>query len=236
MKTKHFNTYKILWVLALCYGFFLGCSSDDNDGITFNYLSHEFEVSFRSQGTIPAPTMEWPNETGTFSLKNEISGLVIDEVTGAIQWERHLGVGDHNVTVIAEDNGDTWETQFLITSTLSSAFWSGGQNNEVGLNKYIIDRYFEFFEDGTLTVQFYNTPDSKGVGVWEIHEDEIEMHFCLYCEDMDPYAVLTYDEHSLYKGTLINEVSRAYISGQWYRVDFDPDSTTIRGNFYLEWD
>jgi len=233
MKRKHFN---ILWTLVLCYIFFLGCSSDDNNGIVFNYQSSEFEVSFRSEGVIPKPTIEWPNEAGTFSLKNEVYGLSINETTGEIQWERYLDIGDHQVTVLAENNGQTWETQFLLTSTLSSAFWSGGQNNDIDSNDIDTDRYFEFFQDGTLTVQIYGSPDSKGVGIWEISGDEIEIRSCTYCEDLDPFTIPQYDEHIYYKGTLFNEMSKAYISGQWYRVDIDPDVTTLRGNFYLEWD
>lgn len=65
----------------MCSLLLVGCSKNIQDNNTFVYVSDTFEVSFRTQGKIPVPSIVWRGEEGTFSLKNEILGLVIDETT-----------------------------------------------------------------------------------------------------------------------------------------------------------
>lgn len=239
MRTEAFkNSSKLLFrSLIICSLLSVGCSKNGNeqDNTTFDYLSDTFEVSFRTQGTIPAPTIEWRGEEGTFSLKNEISGLAIDEVTGKIQWQRSLDIGEYLVEIMAKNDQSVLETSFVLTNVLKKSLWNSGQNSDTASDEIDFDRSFTFYEDGTLEVSRYSSPDFKGVGVWEINGNQIEIHACL-CSDIAPQSVPEYDEHTFYEGTLINEETIAYISGQWSVIRFNPDSTMLRGNFYLEWD
>lgn len=238
MKTEHFKPYitiskfMTLWSLIFC-----ACSSnDDTPAPVFSYASDTFEVSFRTQGTIPPPNIEWAGNVGTFTLKENIQGLTIDESSGALSWERQLGIGEHVVEITAQNDQRTLETSFLLTNVLRSAFWSAGRNNDIDSNEIDFDRYFTFFPDGTLETALFGEPDSKGVGVWELEGSSLSMHFCAFCEDMDPFSIPEYDEHTYYEGALVNEESVAFISGQWFVIRFDPDSESLRGNFYMEWD
>jgi len=224
---------------AVIFGLlFIGCTKDnaEDNVLVFAYASDSLEVSFRTQGTIPAPTIEWPGEPGTFTFKNEIPGLQLDESTGAIQWERNLDIGDHQVEVIAQNDQQTLETHFLLSNVLGASFWVGGHNNDTESEDIEIDRAFTFSSDGTLEVELFDAMDTQGIGVWEINGDTIEIRFCTSCNDIDPDSVPEYDEHSFYQGTLVNEEAVAFIRGQRSVVRFDPDSTTPRGNFYMEWD
>ncbi|GAB1856495.1 hypothetical protein MHTCC0001_13300 [Flavobacteriaceae bacterium MHTCC 0001] len=234
MKIKHYNS-KLALVLALTY-ILWGCSNDDGVNVMFHYASSAFEVSFRTEGTIPAPSITWPEAEGTFALKHDIEGLTIDALTGKIQWERALQLGTQEVKVIAESNGQSWETQFALTNVLSDSFWSGGQNNQLESEDIDFNRLIWLYEDGTLKIELPSNPDSTGVGVWEINGNVVELHFCTYCEGVEPSSVPSIDEHTYYKGMLVNEATKAYIKGQWSVIRFDPDSSTLRGNFYIEWD
>lgn len=215
----------------------LSCSKDDDSpSVDFNYASEIFEVAFRSQGIIPQPSMEWPQASGTFSLKNGIEGLEIDENTGAISIERNLQVGDHEVKVIAQSGTQSWETTLLVTSVLKYSFWVGGWNNNPDSNEVEYNSILQLYADGTLEIELIDEMGSEGVGVWSIDGNVIQMHLCLYCSDMDPQDIPQYDEHSYFVGVLENDIMDATITGEWYVIRFNPDSTTQRGNFAFEWD
>ncbi len=238
MKTAVFkNRLKYFNIIFICSLVLSACSSDEETNTSFfSYASDTFEVSFRTEGTIPAPAIEWSGEAGTFAMETEISGLSINETTGELTWERQLDIGEHLVQITAQNEQQVLQTNFVINSVLRNALWSGGHNNDPESDVINPDRFFTFFSNGTLEVELFGSPDSKGVGVWEIDGNQIELHFCTYCEGMDPFSIPTYDEHSFYQGTLVNEELTAFISGQRFVVRFDPDSTSLRGNFYVEWD
>lgn len=239
MKTEHFKqNYKALYTLIFSCILLLGCSNNDdgNATITFNYQAESFEVEFRTQGTIPAPTVDWPNEDGTFSLKNEVNGLEINTSTGAIDWSRSLNIGEHQIVVVAQDSKGSRETSFVLTNVLKNSFWSGGVNNDPDSQEFDFNRQLWLYEDGTLKINIPDSPDSDGVGVWSIEGNQIEFHSCTYCADLDPFSIPSYDEHLYFTGTLNNEDLKAYFSGSYSVIRFDPDSEMVRGNFYLEWD
>ncbi|RDY59898.1 hypothetical protein DX873_11140 [Flagellimonas nanhaiensis] len=213
------------------------CSKDANDPpVTFAYASDVFEVEFRSTVTLQAPTMEWPGDKGTFSLKEDLEGLSINQNTGAIEIERHLPLGTHEIVVNAISGEKSWETSLELNNVLKDSFWSGGHNNDPMSDEIDYDRQFWLFEDGTLEVEIIGVAGSKGVGVWSLDGNTFSMHYCTYCEDANPQDIPNTDEHSYYEGTLTNEPIIASISGQWYVIRFDPDSSQLRGNFHLQWD
>ncbi|KAB5488772.1 hypothetical protein [Flagellimonas hadalis] len=224
-------------IIGICMFIILACSNDDDTkSVDFHYASENFEVAFRSQGTIPQPSIEWPQENGTFSLKEPIEGLTIDENTGALSIERSLQVGEHEVTVIAQSGSQNWETRFLLTSILKYTFWVGGRNNDPDSEEVEYNSILQLYEDGTLDIELIDEVGSEGVGVWSIDGNAIQMWLCTYCSDMNPQDVPQTDEHSYFEGTLDNDMPTAEISGTWFVVRFDPDSTTLRGNFVFEWD
>lgn len=215
----------------------LSCSNDDNEqSVDFKYTSTNFEVAFRSEGTIPQPSIEWPQENVTFSLKESIDGLAIDKNTGAISIERNLQVGRHEITVIAQSGTKSWETTLLLTSVLKYTLWVGGRNNDPDSEEVKYNSILQLYEDGTLDIQQIDQIGSEGVGVWSIDGNAIQMWLCTYCSDMDPQDVPQTDEHSYFEGTVDNDMLTAKISGQWFVVRFEPDSTTQYGKFVFEWD
>ncbi|MDC6366413.1 MULTISPECIES: hypothetical protein [Flavobacteriaceae] len=227
----------ILCLFGLLFLLGTACSKDENDSpITFAYASDVFEVEFRSTVTLQAPIMEWPGDKGSFYLKEDLEGLSINQNTGAIEIERHLPAGTHEIVVNAISGEKSWETSFELNNVLKNSFWSGGQNNDTTSQEIEYNRQFWLFEDGTLEVEIIGQADSKGVGTWSIEGNIFSMHFCTYCQDANPLDIPSSDEHGYYEGVLTNESLIASISGQWYVIRFDPDSTQLRGNFYLEWD
>lgn len=224
-------------VLGFSLFILFSCSNDDaSHSVDFKYTSEVFEVAFRSQGTIPQPSIEWPQENGTFSLKESIEGLAIDENTGAISVERSLQVGEHEVTVIAQSGSHSWETSFLLTSVLKYTFWVGGRNNDPDSEEVEYNSILQLYEDGTLDIELFDEVGSEGVGVWSINGNAIQMWLCTYCSEMVPQDVPQTDEHSYFEGIVDNDMLTAKIIGKWFVVRFDPDSTTLRGNFVFEWD
>ncbi|NJB71571.1 hypothetical protein GGR42_002033 [Saonia flava] len=233
---KWLGTY--LFIVGICISLITSCSKEDNTPIvTFHYSTDIFEISYQSEGTIPAPTMDWPVEKGIFALKNAINGLVIDSNTGAITIEKSLPVGEHEVVVYAIDNKDTWITNFILDYTLKNAFLKGGQNNNPdSMFDILIDRNLSLYNDGTLTIEIDGEEDSKGVGVWSLEGNNFKMQLCTYCADINPLDIPLYDEHAYYEGTLrYAEDDGASIWGQWYVIRFDPDSTNLRGDFVFVW-
>lgn len=238
MKKEQFNKRLRNFLLCILPGLLcLGCSkNEDSHTESFYYVSDTLLVNFRSQGNIPAPTVQWGDGEAIFSLKDEMDGLAINEVTGAITWLRHLTIGEHKVVVNAEVGDRSYESSFIINNVLKEAFWSGGHNLDLLSDEVETDRSYKFYNDGTMEVEIYGSPDSKGVGVWEMDADQITMRYCTYCENMDPFSVPSYDEHIVYQGTLENEEFGAFITGQWSVLRFNPDSESVRGNFFMEWD
>lgn len=238
MKKEQFNKLPRNFLLIILPGLlFLGCSkNEDSHSESFSYVSDTLMVNFRSQGNIPAPTVQWVNEEATFSLKEEIDGLAINEITGSIAWQRHLIIGEHKVAVNAQIGDQSYESSFILVNVLKEAFWSGGHNLDLLSDEVDTDRSYKFYNDGTMEVEIFGSPDSKGVGVWEMDADQITMHYCTYCENMDPFSVPSYDEHIVYQGKLENKEFNAFITGQWSVLRFNPDSESVRGNFLMEWD
>ena len=225
--------------VALGFGLLilLSCSNDDDSkSVDFKYTSEIFEVAFRSEGTIPQPSMEWPQEVGTFSLKTPIQGLSINETTGAVSIDRSLQVGEHEVVVMAKSGPQNWETSFLLSSVLKYTLWVGGKNNDPDSEEVEYNSILQLYEDGTLDIELIDEVGSEGVGVWSIDGNAIQMWLCTYCSDINPQDVPQTDEHSYFEGTVDNEISTAKITGEWYVVRFDPDSKTQYGNFVFEWD
>ena len=237
---KILKSFKFLFLCTTLVAI-VQCSKDNTPEettptITLNYSSTSFTVDFRSEGNIPAPTVDWEGEKGTFAFMDNIDGLELDPDTGAISWKRNLAAGEQQVIVIAQNSLASVEVTLALESRLGGSFWSGGHNHDSMSDEIDYNRQFWLFEDGTLEVEIIGMADSKGVGVWSLDGNTFNMHFCTYCEDANPQDILTTDEHAYYEGTLTNETLVASISGQWYVIRFDPDSSQLRGNFYLQWD
>lgn len=239
MKTEIFRRLGHKYFL---FGFFvslfIGCSKDEEPVVLFRYASDSFEVNFQSEGTIPAPTINWPGTKGNFALKEAKEGLVIDPNTGAISVEKSLKIGAHEVVVYAINDKGTWITDFNLNYKIVETSLKGGQNNQPNsIFAIFIDRNLTLYEDGTLNIEIQNQEDSLGVGVWTLENETFKMHLCTYCADKDPQTIPNYDEHSYYEGTLkYDEDDGAYLQGQWYVIRFDPDSKTLRGDFVFSWD
>lgn len=241
MKKELFKSYGSCFALVLTLLCLLhSCSKNslDND-IVFQYPSDAFEVNFQSEEVLPAPFIEWPDEKGTFALQSAIKGLAIDETTGAISIEKNLALGEQEVVVYAISSEGAWTTTFTLKNVLKNAFLFGGESNQPNsMFAILLDKYFTLHENGTLEMEIKDQENSTGVGVWSFVDGTFKMHFCTYCEDMDPLDVPAYDEHAYYEGYIDydEEDNNAHIRGQWYVVRLDPDSTNLRGDFILVWD
>ena len=217
---------------------FVGCSKDEESGIELSYGFEALEVSFQSVGESTAPVVVWNGEVGTFSVKNPVDGIAIDPGSGVLTWEKALALGENSIVVVAQNSATSTEVALNIKSTLAGTFWIGWDN--VGISEdppmlVTFDRQFAFKQDGSITVQANSLEDPIGVGVWSSKENIIELRFSINCPLPDPFLVPEIDEHSYYLGTISNNGDEgAAISGEWYRVDFNPDYLeTLIGQFGL---
>lgn len=218
-----------------------GCSKkEDIPSMTLNYDVQDVEVVFWSSGQIDPPNVDGATEPPTFSLQSPLEGLEIEPSTGALTWSNLLGIGHHEITVVAQNKEQEAVTAIRINSHLGGTLWQGGQNNqpnqlEEGIALIVsITRELNFIQDGTANIAILDNPGSEGVGVWAMESEEIEFRLCYYCPGEDPFSVPDQDEHILYKGVLTNHGAEgASISGQWFRVDVNPDVVTLRGLFFF---
>lgn len=224
--------------LLLAFGFFIltNCSTDDSrERISVSYAFDTYETVFWSIGQTTAPEVNWQGEVGTFLLKDPVEGLAIDNSTGIISWDKSLGIGSHPISVIAMNPRGSAEVALTIESTLAPSSWRGGQNNNPEESNMILiaaNRQLEFFEDGSLQIEILGQEGSEGVGVWSIEDDSIEIHLCTYCPNENPFDIPQSDEHTFYTGKIRTfGTDGASISGKWYIIRFNPDSTTLRGQF-----
>lgn len=214
----------------------LACSKDQ-DNVSLYFASDTYTVDFYSLATIPAPIADGFNTPPSFSLQQEISGIEVDADTGSLSIKRSLNVGEHKVVVVAKDIENKKTATVQIVSVLKRSFWSGGQSNAPDSYTYSDAKGLHFFDDGTVEVLVFDDDTAKGTGVWTIDNNEVEIRFCTYCEDIEPRDIFTYDGHLLYKGILENGVLECTISGQWYSVNLAPEEKeTLKGNFKLDWD
>ncbi|WP_148560698.1 hypothetical protein [Zobellia galactanivorans] len=230
-------------ILKTITGFFLimslfllsACSKEASHQIDVSYGLQTLDVDFRSEGETPAPYVKWNGDAGVFSLKNEVEGIAIDANSGIISWNNALAVGATPIVVVVENGNDRVEISLTVESTLSESYWLFGRNNDKEGDAHqliVISRQLKLNSDGTLQVKIINEEGSLGVGVWSLNGNLFEMHVCFSCEVADSLEVPTYDEHSFYSGTLVNYGSDgASIQGQWYIIRFDPDSSTLWGQF-----
>ncbi len=231
------NSFSLSKIVLLLFALVLVCcSKDDANDVAFRYGMSQFQVDFRAKETIPAPSINWPNEIGSFALKTPVQGLKIDETTGSIAIDRDLSLGENKVTVIAQSGTQTWETSLTVTSVMKYSFWVGGRNHNPDSDVVEYNSIMQLYADGTLEIELIDNPDSKGVGVWSIEDNIVQLWLCTYCSDEDPQQVPQSDEHSYFEGVMENDIFDAKISGAWYVVRFDPDSTIQYGNFIFEWD
>lgn len=223
-----------LCFFAMIFAF--ACSKDDNVNISFGYDSTNFVTRFRSDGTTGAPAVNWKGNKGVFSLKNSIPGVSIDSNTGEVFWDQTLPPGINEITIEALNSKTIIAVTIEIESTLGDSFWNGGENSDPDSTDVPNNLQIWLYDDGTVQVEVPENEDANGVGTWEFVDNEIEIHLCRYCTDMNPLDVPSYNEHTLLRGTLTNTSLNAYFEGLEYVKYIDPDSESLRGYFYLEWD
>lgn len=211
--------------------------NDDGDVVRLHYNAETYPINFYSEGSIPAPEINWPRDPGSFSLVDPVEGLTINAVTGAIGVMPPLAIGEHKITIKATDGKETWETTITLDYGIQSANLTGGQNNNPDSHSLInVNTNLTLNEDGTLEIVKNNDPETTGVGTWAVEDGVLKMHLCTYCADTDPMSVATSDEHTYYEGPVeVYEDEGAVVMGNWYVIRFDPDSTTKMGDFIFTW-
>lgn len=101
MKRENYNVLKMVTALIVLCIINLSCSkNEEKNNIIFNYASPEFEVAFRTEGTIPTPQIDWPNNPGNFALKNFVQGVTLNKTTGEITIDRSLALGEQEIMLL----------------------------------------------------------------------------------------------------------------------------------------
>jgi len=186
----------ILIVLA-----FVACTEDEDKIMTpsVTYPETNLNVSFFTDGSVPAPQIEWNGNQGSFSLDSNIAGLAINSTTGQVSYTKLLPPGDQNFSVIASNSAGQISIPFTINNPFSG-FFEG---------TYSTSGYFafDFSEDGTVAVAANSsTNPDRGTGTYIFNGDELIANYT-YGNESSGYSI---------KVTLSQSNADARLTGSWY--------------------
>ncbi|MCF6297689.1 MAG: hypothetical protein L3J08_06855 [Flavobacteriaceae bacterium] len=174
--------FKNLILMITFTSVLISCNKDDEPLVsepTVSYTSTEIEAVFFETGSSEAPTVNWNNNEGSFSLASAIEGLSIDSSTGALSWTKTLPNGEHDIEILAKNSAGQTSINVKIKNILQGEF--------VGLLSY--DREEDKFKvklstDGKAIIKIEKAPELEGT--WTIKGDIATVDFTV---DDDSYSL-----------------------------------------------
>jgi len=145
---------KIVWT-ALILVTICSCASDKDDTSVSApsdfYYPGETPIPFYTNGSV-LPNIDWGNETGTFALDMNYSGVSLDETTGALSWNEDLPLG-HNVVIVTATNSAGFATTTPNLLHQFNGVFNGSYNTDANPSSpTTISIAITFNVDGTMSV------------------------------------------------------------------------------------
>jgi len=148
--------------------FSTSCSDDDN-GVTVSapvlgITSPNVDVAFFTEGTLPAPSVTWGSEVGSFELAAPIVGVNVNAVTGVISYDKSLPAGESSIGLIARNSGGQASQTVTINNKFSGSFsgvYTNGDNDNFGRTHKSV-----FNEDGSYSGEDNGSSSSTTEGTW----------------------------------------------------------------------
>jgi hypothetical protein len=156
---------QFFWVVLFCISI-ISCSSDKDDTSVSApsdfYYPGETPIPFYTHGSV-APNINWGNETGTYALDMNYTGVILDEITGVLSWNEDLPLGSNIVMVTATNSAGFATTSPNLLHQFSGQF-DGAYNNDANPNTpTTVNMDITFNVDGTMSI----TDDSTTTnGTW----------------------------------------------------------------------
>lgn len=179
--------YMLIFLILLQFA----CSNDDDSSneLRIVYEQDRIENTFLQTGETAPPTVNWMDETGTFSATTLTStegddlvgrAIFIDEVTGVLSWNRSLPPGEKKVFITAANSFLSTTITLTIKNTFTEGFFIGGFNNDASNEPDYSDIVYDLFlvlsENRTIDL-INNTSTSIATGTWTIDENVITIEF-----------------------------------------------------------
>jgi len=155
----------ILWI-TLLFITITSCSSDKDDTSVSApsdfYYPGETPIPFYTHGSV-LPNIDWGNETGTYALDMNYTGVSLNETTGALSWNEDLPLGNNVVMVTATNSAGFATTVPNLLHQFSGVF-NGAYNNDANPSTpTTVSMEITFNIDGTISINDSGTITS---GTW----------------------------------------------------------------------
>jgi len=142
------------WICLFCISL-ISCSSDRDDTSVSApsdfYYPGETPIPFYTHGSV-APNINWGNETGTYALDANYTGVSLDETTGELSWNEDLPLGSNIVMVTATNSAGFATTSPNLLHQFSGQF-DGAYNNDANPSTpTTANMDITFNVDGTMSI------------------------------------------------------------------------------------
>ncbi|MFD0965030.1 hypothetical protein [Pseudofulvibacter geojedonensis] len=125
---KILDLLKILLLIVV----FTNCATDNDDtsisAPSDFYYPAGGPIPFYTNGSTGTPNIDWGNETGTFTLNSNYTGVSINNTTGILSWNEDLPLNENIIEVTATNSAGFAVTTVLFLHQFSGTF-NGGYNN-----------------------------------------------------------------------------------------------------------
>jgi len=143
-----------LWITLILVT--LSSCSSDKDDTSVNapsdfYYPGETPISFYTHGSV-TPNINWGNETGTYALDMSYTGVILDEITGALSWNEDLPLGNNVIMVTATNSAGFATTTPNLLHQFSGVFNGAYNNDSNPSTPTTISMEVTFNTDGTMSV------------------------------------------------------------------------------------
>jgi len=119
------------WIYLFCISL-ISCSSDKDDTSVSApsdfYYPGETPIPFYTHGSV-LPNIDWGNETGSYALDANYTGVSLYETTGALSWNEDLPLGSNIVMVTVSNSAGVATTSTNLLHQFSGQF-DGAYNND----------------------------------------------------------------------------------------------------------
>lgn len=164
---KQLQTILIIFFTCLT----LNSCSEDNDDNSVNppsdfYYTGDQPIPFYTNGSTGTPNINWGNETGTFTLNDNYTGVSIDNITGILSWNEDLPLGDNFIGVTATNSAGFATTTVLFLHQFSGQFDGGHNTNPSSTVVNDSNLQANFNVDGTMTI---TDNGNSGSGSWQFN-------------------------------------------------------------------
>jgi len=158
-----------LWICLFCI-YLISCSSDKDDTTISApsdfYYPGEVPISFYTHGSV-APNIDWGNETGTYALDMNYTGVSLDETTGVLSWNEDLPLGSNIVLVTATNSAGNATTSPNLLHQFSGQF-NGAYNTDANpITPTTVNMNVTFNVDETMSITD-NTTTTNGTWAFNL--------------------------------------------------------------------